>query len=376
MRLNEERKNTITTETELSEHKSGSIGSQTWQEIQQQPLLWPTTAQRVDAAISQFQLNSKFKTARVVITGAGTSAWAANSVAPVWPRSRAVPSTDLLVETERYVDDMEILLSLARSGNSPESLAVVERVHNLRPDVWHLAVTCNVQGALATSPLVNAIVLDPRANDQSLVMTSSFSNLVLAGLRLAKAGMMESVISTAVFNAERLFPVINQKMKELARRVEDRILLLSSGALFGWAQEGALKVLEMTAGRYPAIAESYLGLRHGPMSFVRSNTVVLCLLSNDRYARHYEEDLVRELRSKKIGYLVGICAEGENETASLFHETIPPIGVNTPDALRTPFEIIAPQLFGYHLSLANGLDPDNPSPGGVINRVVQGVKIY
>lgn len=376
MRLNEERKNTITTETELSEHKSGSIGSQTWQEIQQQPLLWPTTAQRVDAAISQFQLNSRFKTARVVITGAGTSAWAANSVAPVWPRSRAVPSTDLLVETERYVDDMEILLSLARSGNSPESLAVVERVHNLRSDVWHLAVTCNVQGALATSPLVNAIVLDPRANDQSLVMTSSFSNLVLAGLRLAKAGMMESVISTAVFNAERLFPVINQKMKELARRVEDRILLLSSGALFGWAQEGALKVLEMTAGRYPAIAESYLGLRHGPMSFVRSNTVVLCLLSNDRYARHYEEDLVRELRSKKIGYLVGICAEGENETASLFHETIPPIGVNTPDALRTPFEIIAPQLFGYHLSLANGLDPDNPSPGGVINRVVQGVKIY
>src|SRR6185312_1324331 len=136
----------------------------------------------------------------------------------------------------------------------------VDRVHKLRPDIWHLAVTCNSQGALATSPIVNAIVLDPRTNDQSLVMTSSFSNLVLAGLRLAKAGMMESVLSTAVFNAERLFPVISQKMKELARRVEDRVLLLSSGALFGWAQEAALKVLEMTGARYPSIAETYLGL--------------------------------------------------------------------------------------------------------------------
>jgi tagatose-6-phosphate ketose/aldose isomerase len=112
------------------------------------------------------------------------------------------------------------------------------------------------------------------------------------------------------------------------------------------------------------------------MSFVRSNTVVICLLSNDRHVRRYEEDLVRELRSKNIGYLVGICDESETDTASLFHEIIPAIAANTSDTLRVPFEIVAPQLFGYHLSLATGLDPDNPSPGGVINRVVQGVKIY
>src|SRR5262249_24063629 len=148
----------ITAEPEL---RTNFVGNQTWKEIHQQPLLWPTTVHRVDVAISQLQLNSRLKSARVVITGAGTSAWAANSVSPAWPRSRAVPSTDLLVETGRYVEDMEILLSIARSGNSPESMAVVDRVHKLRPDVWHLAVTCNSQGALATSPLVDAIVLDP-----------------------------------------------------------------------------------------------------------------------------------------------------------------------------------------------------------------------
>jgi tagatose-6-phosphate ketose/aldose isomerase len=356
------------------EMRSTFVGNQTWKEIHQQPLLWPTTLERVSAAISPFQ-STKIKTARATITGAGTSAWAANSVSAGWPRSRAVPSTDLLVETERYVDDMEVMLSLARSGNSPESLAVVERIHKLRPAIWHLAVTCNSQGALAKSPLVNAIVLDPRTNDQSLVMTSSFSNLVLAGLCLVNGEKMKSSISTAILNAEKLIPVLNEKVETLAQRVEDRILFLSSGALFGWAQEAALKVLEMTAGEYLAIADTYLGLRHGPMSFVRSNTIVICLLSNDPYVRRYEEDLVRELRAKKIGYLVGIGAENKTDGA-LFHETIPSIAMNAPDSLRVPFEIVAAQLFGYHLSLATGLDPDNPSPGGVIHRVVQGVKIY
>jgi tagatose-6-phosphate ketose/aldose isomerase len=47
-----------------------------------------------------------------------------------------------------------------------------------------------------------------------------------------------------------------------------------------------------------------------------------------------------------------------------------------PDEFRTPFEIVIPQLLGYHLSLRQGLNPDNPSPDGVITRVVQGVKIH
>ena len=83
------------------------------------------------------------------------------------------------------------MVSIARSGDSPESMAVVERTHRLRPEVWHLAITCNARGGLATSPLVNSIILDPRTNDESLVMTSSFSNLLLAGLCLARGESMK-----------------------------------------------------------------------------------------------------------------------------------------------------------------------------------------
>jgi len=114
------------------------------------------------------------------------------------------------------------------------------------------------------------------------------------------------------------------------------------------------------------------------MSFVRPDTAVICLLSNDRAVRLYEEDLVRELRKKKLGYLVGICHDGDiNQTnEQLFDEVIPPLLPQAPDDVRTPFEILGLQLFGYHLSLRAGLDPDNPSPSGVINRVVPGIRIY
>ena len=289
----------------------------------------------------------------------------------------AVPSTDLLLDTERYINEATVLLSVARSGESPESMAVVERVHRLRPDIWQLALTCNPQGGLATSPLVDSIVLDPRTNDESLVMTSSFSNLLLAGLCLAKGTRMEALIALAVAAVQAKFTSINERAKALAGTTEDRILLLASPPLFAWAQEGALKVLEMTAGRFPVMAETYLGLRHGPMSFVRQNTQVICLLSNDRENRRYEEDLVRELHAKKLGHIVGIYnderAKGTNQ---LFDQIMPALLPQALDDTRTPFEILAIQLFGYHLSLHAGLNPDSPSPDGVINRIAQGFRIY
>jgi tagatose-6-phosphate ketose/aldose isomerase len=110
------------------------------------------------------------------------------------------------------------------------------------------------------------------------------------------------------------------------------------------------------------------------MAFVKSDTLVLCLLSSDPVRRSYEMDLISELRSKKIGYLVGIA--DPQETKGLFDEIIPAIAPHEKDSLRTPYEIVAPQLLGYHLSLNLGLNPDNPSPDGIINRVVQGVRIY
>jgi len=355
---------------------AGAPGETTWREIQQQPALWPTTVERVAEADSRLQLGVRLKDARVVLTGAGTSAYAANAVSAGWPGSSAVPSTDLLLDTKRFIEGADVLFSIGRSGNSPESMAVVDRVHRLRPEIWHLAVTCNPEGGLATSPLVTAILLDPRTNDQSLVMTSSFSNLLLAGLCVARPATMKAVTADAAKAAQSSIGGISEMMKGLADRTEDRVVYLASPPLVGWAQEGALKILEMTGGRYAALAETYLGLRHGPMSVVGPSTPVVCLLSNDSIVRNYELDLVRELREKKIGYLVGICRKDDAQASKLFHAVIPPLAPQAPDSARAPFEVVGLQLLGYHLCLRAGLNPDNPSPSGVINRVVQGIRIY
>jgi tagatose-6-phosphate ketose/aldose isomerase len=354
--------------------RSPDVENCTHREIFQQPELWPTTLERVDSGVQRLDLKNRLAGQRVLFTGAGTSAYAASAAAAAGTNCMAVPTTDLLIDTERYLTGIGAVISLARSGGSPESAAVVERVRAFRPDIFQLAITCNPESALTRSPLDGVIFLDPRTNDRSLVMTSSFSNLVLAGLALFQREAIGAAVKDCSERAQTLLPAIDRACRDAANHARDRIVILSSSPLHGWALEARLKALEMTAGAFAVMAETYLGLRHGPMAFARKDTLVLCLLSNDPMRRLYEEDLLRELRAKNIGHLVGIAEPGAAD--GLFDAVIPAIAPSVPDDLRTPFEIIVPQLLGYHLSLGKGMNPDSPSPGGVINRVVQGVTIH
>jgi tagatose-6-phosphate ketose/aldose isomerase len=360
----------------MSESPISSTASDliTLQEIFQQPLLWPVTVASLRADSERMNLGPRLQGARVLLTGAGSSAYAASSAASAWPGTLAVPTTDLLVDPERYLLGVGAVISLARSGNSPESAAVVDRVRALRPEILQFAITCSDDNLLSQSGLDGLIVLDPRTNDRSLVMTGSFSNLVLAGLTLAQPHTVPEQADRASARAHALLPTIDQQCRRIAGLVRDRIVVLSSSPLLGWGREGSLKILEMTGGRFPVLNETYLGLRHGPMSFVRGDTLVLCLLSSDPLRRLYELDLIHELRSKNLGYIVAIDGPGEHDSG--FDEVISAVLPDAPDELRTPFEILVPQLLGYYLSLSLGLNPDNPSPNGVINRVVQGFTIH
>src|SRR5206468_9056779 len=81
----------------------------------------------------------------------------------------------------------------------------------------------------------------------------------------------------------------------------DRMLFLGDGCRFGAARESALKLLEMTAGKVATMAETYLGLRHGPMCFINERTLLVCFLSSDPLIRAYECDLITELDAKRLG---------------------------------------------------------------------------
>lgn len=349
-------------------------GSLTHQEIFQQPPLWRKTLAQVQA----IHPSCLRKPRPVVLAGAGTSAYAAAAIAVSWPGSTAIPTTELLLDTE---DDLEVaapgfgdngvLISLARSGDSPESLAVVSKLQSTHPRVSHLVITCNANGRLARVAGAERIVLDPRTNDRSLAMTSSFSNLTLAGLALRHAAELERHLPAICDRVQRALPSLDAAARELAATPVRRVVVLASGALRPLAVEAALKILEMTGGKAIAIHETFLGLRHGPMSFLRSDTLVLCFLSSNSNRRLYEEDLIRELRSKSLGRILVVGGDRGSGDASVTAQA-----ADLPDYLRVPFEIPFAQLLAYHLSLANGLNPDNPSPEGVITRVVPDFRLH
>jgi tagatose-6-phosphate ketose/aldose isomerase len=352
-------------------------GAITLKEIRQQPELWPTTLERVASSDAHSLVQGRVS----VICGAGTSAYAASAVAATWMNSVAIPTTDLLTFSSGELAHLApgfasngVLVSLGRSGESPESVGVIARMKQMCPSVVHLAITCNEQGQLARFPGVRALILDPRTNDRSLVMTGSFSNLLLAGMAIACGAFLTKHLPGVVATVNNSFAGLERVAQRLASQSSSRLMVLTSAGLVPLAKEASLKVLEMTAGRTVSMNETFLGVRHGPMSFLRPDSLVLCVLSSDTERRRFEEDVLRELRQKKLGHVIVIGSKDSD--SELGHDFIPAMAPDLPDDLRAPFEIVFPQLLAYHLSLASHLDPDNPSPDGVITRVVQRFQLH
>ena len=344
-------------------------------EIAQQPILWPTTLERVCSAAKTLELVDR----PVILTGAGTSAYAALAIADAWPGARAIPTTDLVLQSREEIasaspsfPDHGLLISLARSGESPESVGVVERVKQFFPAVEHLAIICNAEGRLANTPRVKAICLDPRTNDRSLAMTSSFSNLVLGGLCLLHAEKISEFLPAICTRVSGHLNDLNAAAKEIAGSCADRVVFLTS-SMHGLALEASIKVVELTAGRVTVLHETFLGLRHGPLSFASADTPILCFTSSDMRKRRYERELLEELREKGLGRLAIV---GDDSAAWPNDWFIRASAYELPDSLRTPFEVPFAQLLAYHLSLHVKVNPDNPSPGGVVTRVVNPFSLH
>src|SRR6185436_16141576 len=79
-----------------------------------------------------------------------------------------------------------------------------------------------------------------------------------------------------------------------------RVCFLGSGPLKGAAIESGLKVIELSGGRVVGLTESFLGLRHGPLSAIDRDTLVVGFLSADYRRRAFVLDLLQEICDKKI----------------------------------------------------------------------------
>jgi tagatose-6-phosphate ketose/aldose isomerase len=367
-------------------HEMG--GQHTAEEIAQQPALWRELAARLSveqAPLADF-LGDWLADARhrVILTGAGSSAFvgelAADLIDRAWPAEvRALSTTSLLTHPESYLDPQRptLLVSFARSGNSPESLGAVELLRRQLPDVRFLNITCNAQGALARQAQGRAdsfnLLMPEKSCDRGFAMTGSFSCMLLAVLAVlggfAPQDAQERIRQLAACGEQALRDWA-APAAALAAEPFDRIVYLGSGPLEALAKEAALKVLELSSGRALALANTPLGFRHGPKSALSKGSLVLMLRSAKPLAQRYEQDLLDELRREQVA---GRCLSiGPVESGAEWSARTPA----AEDTWLAPLWLLAAQLFSLNKSAALGLSPDNPFPDGTVNRVVQGVTLH
>ncbi len=372
-----------------------SGGYYTAKEISQQPELWVKTYHKLLKEKEKIQkfLNRILSEncPYVILTGAGTSAFIGEALVGPYQKkwgvyTRAIATTDLITHPENYFirSRPTLLISFARSGDSPESLATVELANKYCDDLYKLNITCNKEGKLATrtDPDNSYVFLLPEeTNDLSLAMTSSFSSMLLAGLLILD-----------INEIEKLLPLVNRvkdcgnlilkdctdDLRKLAETDFQRMVFLGSGPFFGAAHESHLKVQELSDGNIICTYDSFLGFRHGPRAVANDATIITYLLSNNCHARKYELDLIRSVNSTSKGHRSVAIGNGYDPKEFTFDLPIlfPDDIIDLPEEFLPVIFILPAQIIGFFKSLSLGLSPDSPSDSGSITRVVQGVTIY
>ena len=360
----------------------------TLREILQQPDTWEETAAALLPRLPELHDVLDDTAGPIVLTGSGSSLFVGASLALGVQRrfarcAQALAAGDILTHAGDALAREGVLVSVARSGDSPESAAALDLVVDRRPAWRHIVFTCNAEGRLATryrgDRRVTAVVLDARTNDRSLVMTSSFTNLFLAGRALAATA--DSYRESAALTASLARQVLESDAASLVRLAGgdfESAVFLGTGTRHGAAREAALKLLEMTAGRVKTVAESWLGLRHGPMSWVDARTLLVLFVSSDEKARAYELDVVRELDRKGLGgprlFVGGAVPRELLRAGDVLVDTVAAIRLD--DEALVAVDVLVGQLLAFFRCRELGLRPDAPSPDGVIQRVVAQFPIH
>jgi tagatose-6-phosphate ketose/aldose isomerase len=370
------------------------------QEIAQQPTTWVSTHllfEKRRGEIGEFLSaagvwDDVARRPTVWLIGAGTSDYVGQSLMHLLRRRWqceviAVPSTDLLTHVDDYVipGRRYLWVSFSRSGDSPEGVALLERAAERYPDIYQLVISCNQNGRMLRGANGQknrlAVCLDDAVNDRGLAMTSSFSNMVVFGQCLAhirNGDEYHAVLRQLVGAGETFLGIASDCAAELASGSYRKACFVGSGALKAAARESALKVLELTAGNIQTMSESSLGLRHGPMAALDRETLFVAFVTGDERVQRYDKDLLTEIGRKQVvetRVAIGLSCENQSNRLAERCLTWPPT-LAVSDHYRPPVDAIFGQLLGLFFSLNCRLQPDCPSPSGVISRVVQNVVIH
>jgi tagatose-6-phosphate ketose/aldose isomerase len=352
--------------TDLTKHA-------TFREILAQPAIWRTWGGDLPLADLREWI-AKTEAAEIWFCGAGTSAYIGDILAAgleglavdgrMGPRFRSVPTTDIVARPHAYLrGSPKLIVSFGRSGNSTESVGLLDAADALAPAWPRLTITCNAISALARDLKAKIITLPEATHDQGFAMTSSFSTMLLTAAALFDPALTPAETPTRFAaladSLHTLLPTF-QTQAQTARRPA-RAVFLGSGPLAFAAREAALKVMELSAGQIPALWDTTLGFRHGPKSFTTPGTDLWLFRSSHPPTRAYDDDLLAELRAQFPDSII----------------TAPDIPLAFSDLWSAPLYVALAQLLAVRWSDALGLSVDDPFAGqGTLTRVVSGVRLH
>ena len=365
----------------------------TAKEIIQQPRIWIDIYYLISSLKDKLQLfldEAYDEVESIIVTGAGSSSFIGTSLSGTFFKNsglntKAVATTDLVTHPDYYFNKRKsvLLISFARSGNSPESCAALKLGDEMSAKCFHLIITCNSEGDIISFKTGNPkflILLPAGSNDQSLAMTSSYTGMLLVGTLVAKVKDFQSVYSQVNLlceYGERIFQSFVPLIKSIAEKNFKRVVFLGSGALYGAAMESHLKIQELTDGKVICKYDTFLGFRHGPKSVIDETTLIVYILSNIGYVNKYERDLLESM-NKGRGPLLEICIAEHSDfnpgvgTSIIFSDNKETLD----ECFLAICSVLPGQILAFFKSLDLGLEPDSPSASGSISRVVEGVSIY
>ena len=232
---------------------SSSFGAYTLAEILSQPLSWRETLRGMEEKDRLNTLAQKFTgTEEWLFIGCGSSFYVAQSAAATmtlltgW-RAQAVPASEVLLFPELVLAARSncVAVLISRSGQTSEVLRAAELLRGR--GIATLGVSCAPGQAL--EKLVRTAMIFPTVDEQSMVMTRSFTSMLMALQALAATlgGRDEFLAAqrTLTSSAEEL-------LRNLPRQVHDFVtqhdfadyVCLGQGPLYGVACEAALKLTE------------------------------------------------------------------------------------------------------------------------------------
>lgn len=338
------------------------MDSLTLQEILSQPETWNKVVQR--AAQEKWALRpAGSPPGPLLFVGCGTSYYLAQSAAAGYTRiakhsSQALPSSEaFLLASASFVSSARLLaVAISRSGTTTETVWAARHLRrNLQVPV--VAVTSGADSALAHESDWRIII--PEAQEQSVVMTRSFTSQLLAlYLAAAAAARDRALIDQLAALPEHAARLLSD-VAPMARAVGAdaslaHLVFLGQGIFYGAANEAMLKTKEMSL----SFSEAYhtLEYRHGPMSIAGAGTLITFLISDA--GREQELRVLADM--KKLGARTLVLCDVADEQIRRHADHLLELGVGLPEEARLLLSMPLLQLLAYHRAVGKNLNPDAP----------------